>query len=127
MAVLHKKEKLRPLTTPLGMAVSWNVCHSGSEQPRVPTGPLTAAVQSQARADIGKTGLPLRDRKGHRKGGSWPRRGWFLPRKASRKGSRKGGSYQEGVQEGCTKGLGRGSEGGSYPKKVDSLGPTPGS
>ena len=65
------------------MAVSWNVCPSGREQPRVPAGPLTAAIQSQAngQADIAKTGLPLRGRKGHRKGGSWLGRGGSWPRR----------------------------------------------
>ena len=58
----------------VAMAVSWNVYPSGREQPRVPAGPVTAAIQSQAKgqADIGKTGLPLSDTKGHRKGASWP-------------------------------------------------------
>ena len=61
----------------VGMAVSWNVCPSGKEQPHVPAGPMTAAIQSQAKGqgDVAKTGLPLRGRKGHRKGGSWPGRG----------------------------------------------------
>ena len=38
------------------MAVSWNAYISGKEQPRVPAGPVTAAIQSQAKgqADIAK-------------------------------------------------------------------------
>ena len=77
--------RTRPLVVPggqvtvqlVGMAVSWNVCLSRREESRVPPGPVTAIIQSQAKrqANIGKTGLRLRDRKGHRKGGSWPRRG----------------------------------------------------
>ena len=56
----------------VGIAVSLNVCPSGREQPRVPVGPVTAAIQSQAKGkeDIAKSGLPLRGRKGHREGGS---------------------------------------------------------
>ena len=91
--------RTRPMVVPGGqvaaelvaMAVSWNVYPSGREQPHVPAGLVTGAIQSQVkgRADIAKTGVPLRGRKGHRNGGSWPGRGGFLPR--------KGGSYQEGV------------------------------
>ena len=33
----------------VGMAVSWNVCPSGREHPRVPAGPVTAAILSQAK------------------------------------------------------------------------------
>ena len=64
----------------VAMAVSWNVCPSGREQPRVPAGPVTAAIQSQAngQADIAKSGLPLRGTKGHRKVGSWRGRGGVL-------------------------------------------------
>ena len=81
--------RTRPMVVPdgqvtaelVGMAVSWNICPSGSEQPRVPAGPVTAAIPSQAKgqADIGKTRLPLRDRKGHTMGGSWPGRGGSCP------------------------------------------------
>ena len=76
----------------VAMAVSWNVCPSGRKQPRVPAGPVTAAIQSQAngQADIARTRLPLRGKKSHRKGGSWPGRGGFLARKGSRKGLGRG-------------------------------------
>ena len=58
--------RTRPMVVPggqvtaelVGMAVSWNVCPSGREEPRVPAGPVTTAIQSQAKGqgDIGKTG-----------------------------------------------------------------------
>ena len=79
----------RPMVVPggqvtaelVGMAVRWNVCPSGREQPRVPAGHVTAAIQAQAKgqADIAKTGLSLRCSKGHKKGGSWPGRGGSCP------------------------------------------------
>ena len=48
--------RTRPMLVPRGqvtaalvaIAVSWKVCSSGREQPRVPAGPVTAAIQSQA-------------------------------------------------------------------------------
>ena len=92
--------RTRPMVVPVGqvtaelvgMVVSWNVCPSGREQPRVPVGPMTAAIQFQAKgqADVANTGLPLMGRKVHRKGSSWPGRGGFLPRKGSRKGLGRG-------------------------------------
>ena len=101
----------RPMLVPGGqvtaalvaMAVSWNVCPSGREQPRVPAGPVTAAIQSQAngQADIAKTGLPLVGRKGHRKGGSWPGRGGFPARKGSRKGLGRGVPTKKGSRKGA--------------------------
>ena len=72
--------RTRPMLVPGGqvtaelvwMAVSRNVCPSLREEPRVPAGPVTVAIQSQGkgRADIAKTGLPSTGMKGHRKGGS---------------------------------------------------------
>ena len=105
--------RTRPMLVPggqvtaefVGMAVSWNGCPSGREQPRVPAGPVTAAIQSQAKGQAGivKTGLPLRGMKGHRRGGSWPGRGGFLARKGSRKGLGRGVP----TRKGCRKGAGR--------------------
>ena len=118
--------RTRPMLVPGGqvtaelvaMAVSWNVCPSGREQPRVPTRPVTAAIPSQAngQADIARTGLPLRGRKGHRKGGSWPRRGGFLARKGL--GRDYEGGFLPGrgpgrVQQGSRKGF----LGGFLPQK----------
>ena len=103
--------RTRPMLVPGGqvtaelvaMAVSWNVCPSGREQPRVPAGPVTAAIQSQANgeADIARTGLPLRGRKCHKKGGFWPRRGVFLARKGSRKGLGRGVPTEKGSRKGA--------------------------
>ena len=103
--------RTRPMVVPVGqvtaelvgMAVSWKVCPSGREQPPVPAGPVTAAIQSQAKgqAHIAKTGLPLRGRKGHRKGGSWPRRWGFLLKKGSRKGLGSGVPTAKGSRKGA--------------------------
>ena len=103
--------RTRPMLVPGGevtaelvaMAVSWNVCPSGREQPHVPAGPVTAAIQSQAngQADVARTGLPLRGTKGHRKGGSWPRRGGFVARKGSRKGLGRGVPTRKGSRKGA--------------------------
>ena len=84
--------RTRPMPVPGGqvtaelvaMAVSWNVCPSGREQPRVPAGPVTAAIQSQAngQTDIARTGCLAGARRaigrgvpGQEGGGSWPGRG----------------------------------------------------
>ena len=103
--------RTRPMLVPGGqvtaelvaMAVSWNVFPSGREQPRVPARPVTAAIQSQANGhvDIARTGLPLRGRKGHRKGGSWPGRGGFLARLGSRKGLGRGVPTRKGSRKGA--------------------------
>ena len=101
----------RPMVVPggqvtaelVGMAVSWNVCPSGRESPRVPAGPVTIAIQSQVKgqAYIARTGMPLRGRKGHRKGGSWLGRGGFVPRNGSRKGLGKGFPTRKGSWKGA--------------------------